>query len=385
MNFELSEEQTMLKDTVDRLVSKSYSFQQRQAYAGEADGWSRAMWAQYAELGLLALPFDPEHGGLGYGPVEMMLVMESMGRALVLEPFFSTVVVAGAALRAAASPAQLAEWVPHIASGELLLAFAHTERQSRYNLADVACTATPDGDAYRLDGEKVLVLHGEHADKLIVSARLRSQRTERYGICLFMVDANAAGVSRHAYRTQDGLRAADISFDGVRVGAADMIGEPGNGVTTIERVADYAIAALSAEAVGAMAATQEMTVDYLKTRSQFGSVIGSFQGLQHRAAEMLVALEQARSMAMYAALMVTEYDLAERRKALSAVKVQIGKSARFIGQQAIQLHGGIGVTEEYAVGHYFRRLSMMESQFGDTDHHLAKLAAAGGLIAAVDN
>ena len=382
MNFELSEEQTMLKDAVDRLVSKSYSFQQRQAYAGEANGWSRAMWAQYAELGLLALPFAPEHGGLGYGPVEMMLVMESLGRALVLEPFFSTIVMAGAALRAAASPEQLAKWVPQIASGELLLAFAHAERQSRYNLVDVGCTATPDGHGYRLDGDKVLVLHGDCADKLIVSARLRSQRMERHGICLFMVDANAAGVSRHGYRTQDGLRAADINFDSVRVGAGDLIGEPGNALVAIERTADFAIAALCAEAVGAMAAAQDMTVAYLKTRSQFGSVIGNFQALQHRSAEMLVALEQARSMSMYAALMVDEHDFVERRKALSAVKVQIGKSARFVGQQAIQLHGGIGVTEEYAVGHYFKRLTMIEVQFGDTEHHLAKLAAAGGLIAA---
>lgn len=385
MDFELNEEQTMLKDTVDRLVAKSYSFQQRQSNAGAPDGWSRAMWSQYAELGLLALPFDEEHGGLGYGPIEMMLVMESLGRALVLEPFFSTVVVAGAALRTAASAAQMEEWVPQIASGDLRPAFAHGERQSRYNLADVACSATPDGDGYRLDGEKILVMHGDSADKLIVSARLLTSskaRTDRYGICLFMVDADAPGVSRRGYRTQDGLRAADISFDNVRVSASDLIGEPGNGLATIERVADFAIAALAAEAVGAMAAAQEMTVEYLKTRSQFGTVIGSFQALQHRAAEMLVALEQARSMAMYAALMVNEYDIVERRKALSAVKVQIGKSARFIGQQAIQLHGGIGVTEEYAVGHYFRRLSVMESQFGDTDHHLAKLAAAGGLIAA---
>lgn len=382
MNFELSEEQTMLKDTVDRLLSKSYSFQQRQAYAGEADGWSRALWAQYAELGLLALPFDPEHGGLGYGPVEMMLVMEALGSALVLEPFLSTVVLAGAALRSAANASQLAEWVPQIASGQLLLGFAHAEPQSRYNLADVACSATVDGDGYRIDGEKALVLHGEHADKLIVSARLRSNRTERYGICLFMVDASAPGVTRRGYRTQDGLRAADISLNNVRVAASDLIGEAGNALATIERVADHALAALSAEAVGAMAAAHDMTLEYLKTRSQFGSVIGGFQALQHRAAEMLVALEQARSMAMYAALMVNEYDLPERRKALSAVKVQIGKSARFIGQQAIQLHGGIGVTEEYAVGHYFKRLSMIETQFGDTSHHLAKLAAAGGLIAA---
>ena len=381
MNFELSEEQTMLKDTVERLLSKGYSFQQRQAYAGEADGWSRALWAQYAELGLLALPFDADHGGLDYGPVEMMIVMEALGRALVLEPYFSTVVVAGAALRAAASPAQLAQWVPRIAGGELVLVLAHAERQSRYNLADVGCAAMPDGDGYRLDGAKVVVLHGGQADQLLVSARLRGKRTDRDGICLFMVDAAAAGVTRRSYHTQDGLRAADITLDAVRVDAAAMIGQPGQALAAIERAADVAIAALSAEAVGAMAAAQDMTVDYLKTRSQFGSLIGSFQALQHRAAEMLVALEQARSMAMYAALMVDEADLGERRKALSAVKVQIGKSARFIGQQAIQLHGGIGVTEEYAVGHYFKRLTMLETQFGDTDHHLARLAAAGGLIA----
>jgi pimeloyl-CoA dehydrogenase small subunit len=380
MNFELSEEQTMLKDTVERLMSRDYSFQQRQAYAGEADGWSRALWARYAELGLLALPFDAEHGGLDYGPVEMMIVQEAMGRALVLEPYNSTVVVAGAALRAAASGAQLARWVPRIAAGELLVVLAHAERQSRYNLADVGCTATPDGDGYRLSGAKVVVAHGEQADLLLVSARVEGQRTDRDGICLFMVDAAAAGVTRRGYRTQDGVRAADITLDAVRVDAVALVGQLGRALAAIERAADVAIAALCAEAVGAMAAAQDMTVDYLKTRTQFGSVIGNFQALQHRAAEMLVALEQARSMAMYAALMVDEPDLAERRKALSAVKVQIGKSARFIGQQAIQLHGGIGVTEEYAVGHYFKRLTVLETQFGDTGHHLARLAAAGGLI-----
>ena len=263
-----------------------------------------------------------------------------------------------------------------------MLAFAHAERQSRYNLADVATTARRDGAVYVLDGVKTVVLHGDSADRLIVSARLGGGRTDREAIALFAVDAQAPGVTRRAYRTQDGLRAADVMLSGVRVAAHDLIGEPGSALPLIERVADFAIAALAAEAVGAMSAALDMTVEHLKLRNQFGGPIGRFQALQHRAAEMLIALEQARSMAMFAALMVNDPDTARRRKALSAVKVQIGNSGRFIGQQAIQLHGGMGVTHEYAVGHYFKRLTMIESQFGDTAFHLARFAQTGGFVAA---
>ena len=382
MDFKLNQEQRLLGDTLERLMAKDYGFERRKTYAAEPDGWSRPMWARYAEIGLLALPFESEYGGLDGGAIEMMLAMEALGKAMVLEPFLSTAVIAGGALRVAASPAQLRELVPQIAAGELVLAFAHGEQQSRYNLADVACTARREQDGYLLEGRKIIVVQGDSADKLIVSARLHGKRTDRDGIGLFLVDAKAPGVSCRGYSTQDGLRAADIVFSGVRVAAGDVIGEPGQALAAIERVSDFAIAALAAEAVGAMAASLDMSVEYLRIRNQFGGPIGRFQALQHRAAEMLIALEQARSMAIFAALMVDEPDTVERRKAMSAVKVQIGKSGRFIGQQAIQLHGGIGVTEEYAVGHYFKRLTMIETLFGDTEHHLAEFARAGGFLAA---
>jgi alkylation response protein AidB-like acyl-CoA dehydrogenase len=271
--------------------------------------------------------------------------------------------------------------VPKIAAGDLLLAFAHAERQSRYDLADVATTARHDGADYILDGVKSLVIHGDCADRLIVSARLAGVRRDRDGLGLFVVDAGAAGVSRRAYPTVDGLRAAEVTLSDVRVGPDQVLGEPGKAFPLIAQVVDAAIAALAAEAVGAMAAMHELTVEYLKTRKQFGVPIGNFQVLQHRAAEMLIALEEARSMAFFATMMAEEPDPAERRKAIAAAKVQIGRSGRFVGQQAIQLHGGIGMTMEYKVGHYFKRVTMIDAMFGDADHHLAELARLGGLIA----
>ena len=254
------------------------------------------------------------------------------------------------------------------------MAFAHAERQARYNLADVATTARKDGENFVLDGAKTLVIHGDSANKFIVSARLAGARQEAKGIGLFLVDAAAKGVSRRGYTTIDGLRAAEVTLTGVRADAA--LGEPGNAFPLIERTADIAIAAQCAEAVGAMAAIQELTVDYLKTRKQFGVPIGNFQVLQHRAAEMLIALEQARSMAMLAAMTAEEENAGERRKAISAAKVQICNSSRIVGQQAVQLHGGIGMTMEYKVGHYFKRVTAIQAQFGDAMHHLNLLARA---------
>jgi len=379
MDFRLSDDQRMLQDTVERLVARDYGFEQRKAYAREPRGYSAAVWARYAELGLLALPFPSAHGGLDGCAVDVMLVMQALGRALPLEPLLPTMVIAAAALRAA-SAAQLERWVEPIATGALALAWAHAEPGSRYRLADVSTRARRDGDAYVLDGRKSVVLHGDFADRLVLSARVSGARRDRDGIALFMLDAESPGLARHGYATQDGLRAADIELDGVRVAASEMIGAPGAALSVIEGVADAAIAALAAEAVGVMSAALDLTVEHLKTRHQFGGPIGRFQALQHRAAEMLIALEQARSMAQYAALMLAEADAVERRKALAAVKVQIGQSARFIGQQAIQLHGGIGVTDEYAVGHCFKRLSMIESRFGDSAHHLAEFARLGGFV-----
>ena len=382
MDFTLTDEQRLLKESVERLLADRCRFEDRQRFMAEPTGWSRALWRSYAELGLLGLPFEEKHGGVGGGPVETMIVMEAFGRALALEPFFATVVLGGGLLRLGADEAMRAVLIPKIAAGDLLLAFAHGERQSRYDLADIATAARRDGADYVLDGVKSLVIHGDCADKLVVSARLVGARTDRDGIGLFVVDADAAGVSRRAYPTVDGLRAAEVILSGVRVGADRVLSEPGKAFPLIAKVADSAIAALTAEAVGAMGAMHESTVEYLKTRKQFGVPIGSFQVLQHRASEMLIALEQARSMAVFATMMAEEPDPTERRKAIAAAKVQIGRSGRFVGQQAIQLHGGIGMTMEYKVGHYFKRVTMIDTLFGDADHHLAELARLGGLIAA---
>lgn len=377
MDFELSDEQRLLKESVDRLLGDRYDFEARRKFAQEPDGFSRKLWSQYAELGLLALPFEEKYGGIGGGPVETMIVMEAFGRALVLEPYLASVVLAGSLLRLGGSEAQRAELMPKIAAGELLMSFAHAERQSRYDLAEVATTARKDGENFVLDGAKTLVLHGDSANQFIVSARLAGARQDKAGIGLFLVDAKADGVSRRGYTTIDSQRAAEVTFSGVRVAASAVVGEPGNAFALIERVADIAIAAQCAEAVGAMAEIQAITVDYLKTRKQFGLPIGNFQVLQHRAAEMLIALEQARSMAMLAAMTADDANAAERRKAISAAKVQICNSIRTVGQQSIQLHGGIGMTMEYKVGHYFKRITAIQAMFGDATHHLNLLARAG--------
>jgi pimeloyl-CoA dehydrogenase small subunit len=382
MDFDFTDEQRMLQDSVQRLLAEHGSFEQRLAHRHEPHGYSRALWARFAELGLLALPFDEPDGGLGGGPVDVLIVMQALGRALALEPYLASVVLAGGLLREAGSAEQRRQLVPDIAAGEMTLAFAHAEAQSRYGLADVSASARADGDGWVLDGEKRCVTAGDTADRLIVSARVSGEARDREGVSLFIVDANADGVTRRGYRTQDHTRAADIRFERVRVARNALLGPPGAAVPCIERAVDVATAALCAEAVGVMERLHELTVEYLKVRKQFGVAIGSFQALQHRAVDMLVALEQARSMALYAAMMCTEPDATERSRAISAAKVQVGRSARFVGQEAIQLHGGIGMTEECQAGHYFRRLTMIELQCGDTAHHLRRLADAGGLIAA---
>jgi pimeloyl-CoA dehydrogenase small subunit len=380
MDFEFTEEQRLLKDSVERLLSDRYDFDKRKAYMREPNGFGRAPWRQYADLGLLGLPFEEQHGGSGGGPVETMIVAEAFGRALALEPYLATVVLAGGLLRHAGTPTQRSAILPKVADGSLLLAFAHAERQSRYDLADVATTAKRDGAGYVLDGQKSLVLNGDAAGKLIVSARVAGNRRDRDGLALFIVDAGAPGVTRRDYATVDGLRAADVTLANVKAAPEAVLGEAGAALPVIERVADEAMAALCAEAVGAMAAMHELTLEYLRTRKQFGVPIGSFQVLQHRAVDMFVALEQARSMAMLATMMVAEPDAAERRKAISAAKVQIGRSGRIVGHGAIQLHGGIGMTMEYKVGHYFKRVTAIDTTFGDADHHLGVLAKSDGLV-----
>src|SRR6476659_2402963 len=382
MDFALSAEQRLLKESLERLIGDRYAFEQRKSYAQNPEGWSRDLWAQFAELGLLGLPFEERHGGSAGGPVETMIAMEAFGRALALEPYLATVVLGGGFLRHGGSAEQCSDLIPQIADGSLTVAFAHTERQSRYDLYDIETRAVRDGAGWMLDGKKGVVVHGDTADKLVVTARVGGGRRDRDGVAAFIVDGKPAGVSRLGYPTQDGLRAAESTLANVRVGPEGALGEPGKALPLIERVVDEAIAALCAEAVGAMAVMHELTVEYLKTRRQFGREIGSFQILQHRAVDMLIALEQARSMAMFATMMASEEDAAERRNALSAAKVQSGRSGKFVGQQAIQLHGGIGMTMEYKVGHYFKRVTMIDMMFGDADYHLRELARMGGVIGA---
>jgi pimeloyl-CoA dehydrogenase small subunit len=377
MDFDLSDDQRLLRDSVDRLIADRYDFAARRRHLAEPDGWSRAVWAQYAELGLLGVAFPESVGGYGGGAVETMIVMEAFGRGLTLEPYLATVVLGGGLLRRLGSEAQQAALLPRIADGSALLAFAHLERQSRWNLADVAVTARPAAGGWVLTGTKSLVLHGDVAGQLLVSARISGARDAREGVGLFLVDATGPGVSRRGYPTQDGLRAAEITLDGA---AGEPVGTPGTALAGMEAAVDAAIAALCAEAVGAMTALQELTLDYLKTRKQFGRPIGSFQALQHRAVDMLTAVEQARGMALYATMMAEEPDPTERRRAITAAKAQIGRAARAVGQEAIQLHGGIGMTMEYAGGHYFKRLTMIDQMFGDADRHLSELAGLGGVF-----
>ena len=380
MDFDLSEEQRLLKESVDGLLTDSYDFEQRKKYMAEKGGWSKGVWSKLAEQGLLGLPFSEDDGGFGAGGVETMIVMEALGKALVLEPYLATVVIGGGFLRHGGSADQKATHIPGVIDGSKTFAFAQLEKNSRYDLQDVSTTAKRKGAGWVIDGEKFVVLNGETADMLVVTARTKGGRRDRDGIGIFLVPGNARGIAKKGYPTQDGLHAADISFTGVEVGADAVIGDPENGLPLVERVVDEARTALCAEAVGAMDESLKTTVEYLKTRKQFGVPIGSFQTLQHRAADMFVAVEQARSMSMFAT-MASEFDDAkERATAVAAAKVQIGKSAKFIGQQSIQLHGGIGMTQEAKIGHYFKRLTMIENTFGDTDYHLRRVTDSGGLV-----
>jgi pimeloyl-CoA dehydrogenase small subunit len=374
MDFELSDDQRLLQDSVVRLMGDRYSFEQRKAYLKESAGYSAALWSQYAELGLLGLTFGEEHGGFGGGAQEVMLVMQAFGRALVLEPFLSTVVLAGSALKLAGSDAQKNSLLPAIAEGSLKVSFAHGERQARYDLNDVVTSAKRANGGWVLDGAKSVVAHGDSADRLIVSARTSGDRYDESGLTLFLVDANAAGVAKRGYVTRDETRAADIALSNVQVSDADMLGEPGTGFAIVQRVVEAGIAATAAEAVGAMEVMHSMTLEYSKTREQFGKPIGSYQVVQHRLADMFMTMEQGRSMAMLATVSVDNPDPAERARNMAMAKVGVGQAARYVAQSAIQMHGGIGMTEEYAVGHYFRRCMTIERLWGDPAYYLQRLA-----------
>ncbi|MBO6825320.1 MAG: acyl-CoA dehydrogenase family protein [Sneathiella sp.] len=375
MDFELSEEQVLLKDSVDRFVLDNYGADDRLKLSQTELGFSRDHWKQMAELGWLGMAFPEEVGGFGGGAVETMIMMESMGRGLVLEPFVSTVLLGGALIAEAGSAEQIESIIPSVIEGNLMLAFAYAEPQSRFNLNDVETTATKSGDGYVLSGTKSVVYHGGTADKVVVSARTSGGSRDAEGISLFVVDTNASGVDVRSYQTVDGQRAADIRFDNVSVGADALLGEEGKAAPVIEKIADRATAALCAEAVGAMAAANEITNEYLKTRKQFGIPIGKFQVLQHRMVDMYMEAEQSKSMADMAAMKLDIGYSDETKRAVSAAKSQIGKACKFVGQQSVQLHGGMGMTDEYSIGHYFKRLSTIELLFGNTDYHLNRFSA----------
>lgn len=376
MDFEPSDDQRLLVESVTRMLSDTYSFAQRKGYQAMPEGYSPAVWTQFAEQGLLGLPFAEDYGGFGGTAQEVMLVMQAFGRVLVLEPFLPTVVLCGTALNVAGSSDQKSALIPAIAEGSLKMAFAHGERQARYDLTDVITTAKRSGDGWVLDGSKTVVSHGEAADKIIVSARTGGERYDAEGITLFIVDANAAGVARRGYVSRDDTRAADISLSNVSVSPADVLGEVGKGLAVIQRVQEAGIAATAGETVGAMEAMNEMTLEYSKTRVQFGQPIGSYQVVQHRMADMFMAQEQGRSMAILATMSVDNPDEAARARDFALAKVGIGQAGRYVSQSAVQMHGGIGMTEEYAVGHYFRRCMVTERLFGDPAYWLNKLAAA---------
>ena len=383
MDFTLSDEQRQIQDATTRLLADRYSFEARKAYLTEPAGYSRELWAAFAELGLLGVPFADSLGGLGGGAVEVMLVMEAFGRALTLEPYLATVILAGSILRQAGGEAQH-RLIRDLIAGELTLAVATSEAQAGCDPADISTRARSVGGGWVIEGAKSLVLHGDSADRLIIPARIGGGQRDPDGVALFLVDPKAPGVTRRGYATHDGRRAADLTLQAVRTDAGALLGSAGSGLPLLVRAIDEASAALCAEAVGAMAVLQEITLEYLKTRRQFGVPIGSFQALQHRAVEMFVALEQARSMAQFAALSAADERPAARHAAISAAKAHIGKAARYIGQEAIQMHGALGMTLDYAAGHYFKRLTLIDLTFGDARHHVSELARAGGLVEAQD-
>lgn len=381
MDFNFKEEQLQLADALKRWIARDYGFEARRAIVASERGISDAAWAQIAELGLTALPLPEAHGGFDGGAVDMFVVMQELGRGLVVEPYFATVLGAEFLKRGGTHGALL----ERVAGGGLTLACALGERQSRHELRDIATRALPDGGGWLLRGEKKVVLHGAQAGMLVVSSRTGGAQRDQDGITLFAVPADAPGLQLTGYRTLDGQRAADVRLDGVCVGPGDVIGAPGAGWAILEAVADYGAGLLCAEAVGAMDALFAATLDYLKTRQQFGVPIGKFQALQHRMADMYIHLEQARSMALLAAVRLDNARDGggdeERRRAVSAAKYRVGLAARFVGQQAVQLHGGMGVTDELPAAHWFKRLSTIELTLGDSSHHLARFMAQPGFTA----
>ena len=378
MDFNFKEEQLQFADALKRWVTKDYGFEERKKIIHSASGVSATAWSTLAELGMTALPVPEEQGGFNGSAVDMLVVMQELGRGLVVEPYLATVMGAEVLKRAGGHDALLEQ----VAAGELKLACALGEKQSRHDLTDVATSATKNGAGYVINGAKTAVIHGGQAGSLIVSAR-SSGRDDNprglEGISLFVVAADAPGATITDYRTLDGQRAANIRFDNVQVAPGALLGDG----ELLDHACDYGATLLCAEALGAMEAIFAATLDYLKTRTQFGAPIGKFQALQHRMADMYIHLEQARSMAILAAVKMDSSDTVERRRTVSAAKFRVGQALKFVGQQAVQLHGGMGVTDELPAAHYFKRLTMIELTLGDSDHHLQRFMAQPGFTSGI--
>lgn len=375
MDFSYSDEQQMLQDSVQKFVQRHYSFDDRKALIDSEIGFGAENWKLFAELGWLTVPFKPEDDGFGGLATDIMVLMEEFGKAMVIEPFIPTAILGGGFISQLGSDEQRGAYIPQIMEGNLQLAAALSESGSRYNLANVSCLATKKDNNYVLSGKKIVVLNGPVADQIVVSARSSGEQCDEQGISLFLVDATAAGVSKQSYTTMDGHRAAELSLDNVSVAESCLLGPLGGAYAALVSVTDMATLAVCAEAVGALDCLLQKTVEYAKTRKQFGTAIGTFQALQHRMADMFIECQLARSITIMAAMTLDgDHTAQEKQKAVSAAKSRVGKAIRKVGQEAVQLHGGIGITQELDVGHFFKRVTGIETLFGNSDFHSKRFA-----------
>ena len=373
MDFSFSEIQAMLDDSVEKFIANDYDFETRQKYAASERGFSPEVWQTFAELGWTSVPFSEEDGGFGGGPADLMVLMLRFGKGLVVEPYLANVVLAGGVLRRAASAEQKEKWLQPLIAGELQAALAYAEPQSRYDIADTMTTATADGDAWVLNGRKAVVFNGGNAELLIVPARTAGAQNDPDGITLFAVPSDSSGVEVRAYPTVDGQQAAEIRLDRVSVNSTAVLGNPGAGFAALDASIDEATLAVCAEAVGIMQIMTDKTVEYSKDRMQFGVPIGSFQALQHRMVDMFTDCEQSYSLLLWAT-MLAEQGATDAKRAISSIKYQVGTAGRKVGQEAVQIHGGMGVSWEVDIAHYFKRLTTIDQIFGNADWHLDRLA-----------
>ena len=374
MDFTFNEEQTLIQDQVDQFIQKEYDWETRQSLSNSDLGFGDDNWQKFAELGWLGISTSEECGGFGGSAIESMLIMEAFGKGLVVEPFLETIIMCGGLLDEHGTDQQKSSILESAIEGKMHLAMAYAEPQSRFNLSDVVTEAKEDGDSFVLNGYKSVVMNGPSANKLIVSARTSGAQLDENGITLFLIDGDAEGLNKTNYKTVDGRRASDLTIENLKVTKDNIIGQINDGFTLLDSSIDRSILAISAEAVGAMEVLYKTTVEYTKTREQFGTSIGKFQVLQHRMVDMFMEYEQCKSL-LYMATMKQEEGSIDSKKAISGLKYQVGKAGKFIGQQAVQLHGGMGVTDELNVGHYFKRLTTIGTIFGNTDYHLKKYSS----------